>query len=73
MWKNRNVEGIDCCEYKGTQAFADSAVIYKLRFFCSPENKPQLNRDAHRIIQDGLEEANIQIPYNQLDIHTFQK
>lgn len=68
-----NAEGIERCEYKGTQAFADSAVIYKLRFFCPPENKPQLNRDAHRIVQDGLEAAGIKIPYNQLDVHTFRK
>ncbi len=65
------IDGIDSCVYKGTQSFEDSAVIYKLRFFCPPENKPERYRDAMRVIQNRLGEAGIKIPYNQLDIHTF--
>lgn len=63
------IDGIDSCVYKGTQEFADSAVIYKIRFFCLPENKPERTRDALRMIQNGLEEKNIKIPYRQLDVH----
>ena len=65
------LDGIDSCTYKGTQNFADSAIIYKLRFFCLPETKPERTRDALRVIQAGLDESNISIPYNQLDVHTF--
>ncbi len=63
------LDGIDRCVYKGTQEFADSAVIYKIRFFCLPENKPERTRDALRVIQNGLEAADIHIPFNQLDVH----
>ena len=66
------LEGIDRCVYKGTQSFEESAIIYKLRFFCPPGDKPERTRDAMRVIQNGLEAADIHIPYNQLDIHTFQ-
>ena len=38
------VDGIDSCVYKGTQEFTDSAVIYKIRFFCLPEEKPEKTR-----------------------------
>lgn len=62
--------GIDSSIYKGTQSFDSSAIIYRLRFFCPPANKPDLRRDALRTIQSGLESADIHIPYDQLDIHT---
>ena len=65
-----DAEGFDCCIYKGTQSFSDSAVIYKLRFFCAPGDKPERVRDAMRIIQNGLVAADIRIPYRQLDVHT---
>ena len=63
------LDGIDECIYKGTQAFENSAVLYKIRFFCPPENKPERTRDALREIQNGLAEAEIRIPYNQYDVH----
>lgn len=63
------MEGIDQCIYKGTQAFESSAILYKVRFFCPPETKPERTRDALREIQNGLAEAKIQIPYNQYDVH----
>lgn len=65
------MDGIDRCIYKGTQDFAASAVIYKLRFFCSPEEKPDRTRDAMRLIQTELDQAGLRIPYNQLDVHTI--
>lgn len=67
------LEGIDRCIYKGTQEFQDSAVLYKVRFFCPPETKPDRTRDALREIQNGLAEADIQIPYKQCDIHIVSK
>lgn len=68
-----NIKGIDRCIYKGTQDFEDSAVIYKLRFFCPPADIPERRRDALRVIQNGLEDAGIHIPYNQLDVHNISK
>ena len=65
----RKLEGIESCELKGTQDFADSAIMYKIRFFCEPNNRPDIRRAVIKTIQDGLAEAGIQIPYQQLDIH----
>ena len=63
------VEGIDSSIYKGTERFDDSAVIYKMRFFCQPEKKPDMRRAAIKIIQEGLEKSGMRIPYRQLDVH----
>ena len=68
--KISRVDGIEDCIYKGTQSFEESAVIYKLRLICPPENRPELHRAAMRLIQEELERANIRIPYRQLDIHS---
>ena len=65
----RNVEGVESCELKGTQEFTQSAVIYKIRFFCEPNDRPDIKREVNRVIQDGLAENGIKIPYIQLDVH----
>lgn len=65
------IDGVEQSVYKGTQEFSHSAVIYKLRFYCTPETKFERKRDALRLIQEGLFEAGIQIPYNKLDVHTY--
>lgn len=64
------VSGIDRCIYKGTQDFGKSAIIYRLRFFCPPANKPERRRDALRVVQIGLEAADIHIPFDQIDVHS---
>lgn len=63
------VEGMEDCQYKGTQDFIDSATLYKIRLFCPPEQSSELRRKALRIIQTRLAEAGIRIPYRQVDIH----
>ena len=67
------LDGIDRCVYKGTQAFGSSAVLYRVRFFCPPETKPDRTRDVLREIQNGLLEAELSIPYNQYDIHVVSR
>lgn len=62
-------EGIVRAEYRGIQEFGDSAVFYKIRLYCKPENKPQIKRDANRIIKIELDANNIDIPYTQIDVH----
>lgn len=57
------MNGIETCIFKGTQGFTDYGVLYKIRFYCSPIDKLDLGRNAHKIIMQGLEEANIRIPY----------
>ncbi|MBR6874262.1 MAG: mechanosensitive ion channel family protein [Ruminococcus sp.] len=65
------IDGVESCEYKGTQFFTESAVKYRLRIFCMPERRPELHRASIRLIQDRLDRENIRIPYNQLDIHNI--
>ena len=65
----RGIEGVEDCVLKGTQQFADSAVIYKIRFFCEPNDRPDIRRAVLKTIQEGLDEAGIHIPYQQIDIH----
>lgn len=56
-------------EYKGLNEFGDSAIYYKIRIYSKPEFKPQVKRDANRIIKLELDKNNIQIPYMQVDVH----
>lgn len=64
--KNKNIK----CEYRGINKLNDSSVNYLIRINCKQETKPQTRRDAIGIIVDTLEENNIEIPYNQIDVHT---
>ena len=68
----QEIDGIEECQYKGTQAFDESAVLYRVRIFCMPEKRPELRRNCLRHIQRRLDKENIRIPYNQLDVHTFE-
>ena len=65
--ENVNVNDI---KYEGISEFADSSIKYKLRVWCRIENKFQIKRAILRIVKMELDERNIQIPYNQLDVHT---
>ncbi|MCR5795442.1 MAG: mechanosensitive ion channel family protein [Solobacterium sp.] len=62
--------GISSCEFKGTQEFADSAILYRLSFTCDRRKRMDSRRTVNRIIQNVLEEENISIPYMQIDVHT---
>lgn len=67
--KIEQIEDIVKAEYRGLQEFGDSAIFYKIRLYCKPEFKPQIRRDANRIIKLELDENNIDIPYMQIDLH----
>ncbi|MBQ7566636.1 MAG: mechanosensitive ion channel family protein [Oscillospiraceae bacterium] len=65
------LDGVERCEYKGTQRFDDSAIIYRINLFCPPERKWPMWRAAHKILQERLDEAGLRIPYQQIDIHNI--
>lgn len=67
--KIKTLDGVENCELKGTQDFGGSAVIYRIRFFCEPHDRPDVRRSVIKTVQDGLEEAGIHIPYQQIDVH----
>ncbi len=67
--KVRAMDGVENCIFKGTQTFGDSGIVYMLRFFCHPSRKLDMIRSVNGLIQDMLNEAGIEIPFNQLDVH----
>ena len=64
-------DGIESCQYKGTQSFDSSSIKYRIRIFCMPEERPELRRMCLRIIQNRLDAEGIHIPFDQLDVHTY--
>lgn len=67
--KIEELEKVSKCEYKGTEKFGESSILYKTRIHCSPRDKYEVNRAAMKIIQTALDENDIHIPFNQLDVH----
>ena len=53
----------------GLVEFAGSSKDYCIAITCHPEDKLKANRIALRTIADVMEENNIDIPYQQIDIH----
>lgn len=60
---------VNKCEYKGINKIDDSSLNYLIRIWCTPISKPQTKRDSISIIIETLNKNNIEIPYNQLDVH----
>ena len=68
------IPGVDKCEYRGTQRFdvSQSAIYYKIFFYCNPENKWQLYREAMMQVEYGLELEGMSIPNLQIDVNMRQ-
>lgn len=62
-------DDITDCFLKGTQSFENSSVMYRISVICTPELRDAVRRKAIGVIQSGLEEADVHIPFNQLDVH----
>ena len=68
----REIEKIDNIakvDYLGIDEFADSAIIYKIVLRVEKDAKLTSKRKANCIIKSMLDEANISIPYTQIDVH----
>lgn len=65
----KEAEFIEGCEYKGVSNLEDSSITYMIRSTCNPEKKLQARRNVLRCILVGLEKNNIDVPYNQIDVH----
>ena len=61
---------IEKCEYRGINKIDESSLNYLVRIWCNPETKPQIRRDSICTIIDILEKNKIEIPYNQIDVHS---
>ena len=66
-------DGIHNCVYAGMNELGESAIMFRVFIYCSPDNKYPMKRKAIRIIKDDLDAAGIEIPYNQLDVHFDSK
>lgn len=64
--ENKDVEK---SEYRSVDELADSSINYHIKVYCNPAIKPQIKRDALRCVLVGLDKNNIQVPYNQIDVH----
>lgn len=63
-------ERIDDCEYKGVNNLGNSSIDYYIKVSCKPVLKLQVRRDCLRTILSVLNKHKIEIPYQQIDIHT---
>lgn len=66
----KKMENVDDCSYKGVSELADSSIKYMINTRCNPLLKVQMERNILRCVLQGLEQNSIQVPYNQIDVHT---
>ena len=55
----------------GVQRFDSSAVIYKIRFKCSPAEKWPVWRKAMTELQKVVVDTGLEIPFQQIDVHNI--
>lgn len=67
------IDGIKLASYKAIQDFEDSGIVYRIKITTRQYDRFDLRRAALRAIQEGLDEAGIKIPFNQLDVHMDSK
>lgn len=60
---------VNKCEYRGVNDLADSSINYQIKVYCEPIKKLQVRRDSLRKVLVIFEKNNIQVPYNQIDVH----
>lgn len=66
----KNNEKIYDIKYLGINEFSESAIKYKIRIWCEPEDTFYVKRYVNKIVRIRFENNNITIPYTQIDIHT---
>lgn len=68
--KVKENENVEDCIYKGVNNFGDSSIDYLIKVVVAPKYKLQVRRDALRTILATLNKHKIEIPFQQIDIHT---
>lgn len=63
------IKKVEKVEYRGVNEFSDSCIKYQIKVYCNPAEKIQVRRDSLTCILKNLEKMNINIPYQQIDIH----
>ncbi len=65
----KQIDGVTDSEYKGTNAFADTGCIYKVRMYCKPEWVFDIKRKALRVVQEELKANNMSTPCSNIFIN----
>ena len=64
-----DMPNVEHCKYLGVNDLADSSIKYLLAVSCNPELKLQVRRDSLKAVLEQLANNNIEVPYNQIDVH----
>lgn len=64
-----HLENVQNCKYLGLGELGDSSMIYKISVEYSPDYKLSVTKAVLRAIKLVLDENNIEVPYQQIDIH----
>lgn len=67
--KIQEIDDVENAQYLGVAELADSSIKYLLKITCPPERRLQIRRDSYGCILRTLAKNNIEIPYNQIDVH----
>ena len=65
----KKIEHVEDCIYTYVSNFNESSISYRLKIVCNPEFRLKTRKTALRTILSVMEHNNVQIPYNQIDIH----
>lgn len=67
--KAANVENITRTQYKGTERFDESAIVYRMRYWTSPKStRYDARRGVVAIVQDVLHERGIPFAYSHIEV-----
>ena len=69
MSETEKLEDIENCEFLGTNEFGSSSISYLVKVVCPAEKRRLARRALLGITQDVYAKENIQIPFDQLDVH----
>jgi small conductance mechanosensitive channel len=67
--KVKEIDHVTDCIYASVNELDDSSINYLIKIRCNPLNKLQIRRDTLHIILEVLDKHNIEVPYQQIDIH----
>ncbi len=59
--------------YLGIEDFKDSSINYSIMIYCKQDEQWEIRRKVLRMIKLAYEEANIKIPYSQIEVHNGKK
>ena len=63
-------ELIEKVEYKGIDEFEASSIKHRIFIYTKPEEKLSVKRIANYTIKKVLDDNKVEIPFNQIDVHT---